>query len=102
MSREEQEHGPAPSPASSHEHPAYLRAARFGGEKPAARAYRQAQDLLFATPDCELSAFRFHLDRLRPGQSCGYTYLHYRCQSTALALTDGFFPEQRGLDRLSK
>jgi hypothetical protein len=64
MFREEQEHRPAPSPALSHEHPDYLKAARFGGKKPAARAYRQAQNLLFATPDCELSAFRFHLDRL--------------------------------------
>lgn len=42
----------------------YLRVARFNGEKPAGRAYRKAQDLLFATPDCELSAYRFHLDRI--------------------------------------
>src|SRR5215218_5746618 len=41
-----------------------LQVARFSGEKPAGRAYRKAQDLLFATPDCELSAFRFHLDRI--------------------------------------
>jgi len=41
----------------------YLQVARFLGKKPAGRAYRKAQDLLFATPDCELSAYRFHLDR---------------------------------------
>jgi len=44
--------------------PGYLRVARFAGETPAGRAYRRTQDLLFATPDCELSAFRFHLDRI--------------------------------------
>ncbi len=44
--------------------PAYLRVARFTGETPAGRAYRRAQDLLVGAPACELSAFRFHLDRI--------------------------------------
>jgi hypothetical protein len=44
--------------------PEYLKVARFLGDKPAGRAYRQAQDLLFAAPDCELSTFRLHLNRV--------------------------------------
>lgn len=51
-----------PTPESPPE--PYFKVARFSAEKPAGRAYRRAQDLLFATPDCELSAFRFHLDRI--------------------------------------
>src|SRR5215213_507287 len=64
MSKEDEQHRPNPSPESSPTQPAYLRVARFSREKPAGRAYRKAQDLLFATPDCELSAYRFHLDRI--------------------------------------
>lgn len=64
MSREEQEHRPTPPSESSQGQAAYVRAARFSGEKPAGRAYRKAQDLLFRAPDCELSAYRFHLDRI--------------------------------------
>ena len=64
MSKEGQEHRPDPSPESSQSQPVYVRTARFSAEKPAGRAYRKAQDLLFRTPDCELSAYRFHLDRI--------------------------------------
>ena len=64
MSKEESELRPEPAQESSQRQPVYVTAARFSGEKPAGRAYRQAQDLLFATPDCELSAYRFHLDRI--------------------------------------
>ena len=44
--------------------PEYLKVARFSGEKPAGRAYRQAEELLFRSPDSELSAYRFHLNRV--------------------------------------
>jgi hypothetical protein len=44
--------------------PEYLKVARFSGEKPAGRAYRQAEELLFRSPDTELSAYRFHLNRI--------------------------------------
>jgi hypothetical protein len=52
-------------PSSEHEsRPEYLQVARFSGEKPAGRAYRQAEELLFRSPDSELSAYRFHLSRI--------------------------------------
>jgi hypothetical protein len=41
----------------------YLRAARFGGERPAGRAYNEAQELIFRDPGCELSVYRLQLDR---------------------------------------
>src|SRR5215216_3988517 len=44
--------------------PEYLKVARFLGEKPAGRAYRQAEELLYRSPDTELSTFRFHLNRV--------------------------------------
>ena len=50
--------------SSTSEPPPYYRAARFSGEKPAGRAYNQAQETIFTAPDCELSAYRFHLDRV--------------------------------------
>ena len=53
-SREQSKQDPTP----------YYRAARFHGEKPAGRAYNQAQETIFTAPDCELSAYRFHLDRV--------------------------------------
>ena len=37
----------------------YCRAARFSGERSAGVSYSQVQNILFATPDCELSAYRF-------------------------------------------
>ena len=42
----------------------YYQAARFTGEKPAGRAYRQAREAIFTAPDCDLSAYRFHLSRV--------------------------------------
>jgi hypothetical protein len=42
----------------------YYQAARFRGECPARRAYFQAQDMLFHTPESELSAYRFQLERI--------------------------------------
>ena len=49
---------------SREQQPEYLKVARFLGEKPAGRAYRQAEQLLYRRPDCDLSAFRFHLSRI--------------------------------------
>jgi hypothetical protein len=43
--------------------PFYLRVARFNGERPAGRAYDQLQDAIFRSPACDLSVFRFVLDR---------------------------------------
>lgn len=37
---------------------------RFAGERPAARAYFRAQELIFATPDADLSVFRFLLEQV--------------------------------------
>jgi hypothetical protein len=50
--------------SSERENPrSYLRVARFSGERPAGRAYNQLQDAIFRSPACELSVFRFILDR---------------------------------------
>ena len=62
MSEQSQEPGRADR--REQELPPYYRAARFRGERPAGRAYGAAQALLFATEECELSAYRFHLDRI--------------------------------------
>jgi hypothetical protein len=40
----------------------YYQAARFSGERPAGRAYARAQGLIYQEP-CDLSAFRFLLER---------------------------------------
>ncbi len=42
----------------------YYLASRFGGERVAGQVYFQAQDLIFNTPDCEVSVYRFQLDRI--------------------------------------
>jgi hypothetical protein len=42
----------------------YHRASRFRGEGSSRRAYFQAQDVLFNTPECDLSAYRFLLRQL--------------------------------------
>ena len=42
----------------------YYHAARFRYENQARRAYFQAQETLFNTPDCDLSAYRFLLERI--------------------------------------
>lgn len=48
------EQGPAP----------YQRASRFPGERPAGRAYTQAQQVLYEAPESDLSVFRLQLDQL--------------------------------------
>lgn len=59
-----------PSPESrpgggtpEHEPVGYQRVARFFGERPAGRAYRQAQHAIFTAEGCDLSVFRLLLDR---------------------------------------
>jgi hypothetical protein len=42
----------------------YYHAACFRNEAPAQRAYFQAQELLFTTPDADLSAYRFLLRQI--------------------------------------
>jgi hypothetical protein len=42
----------------------YYKAARFRNEGPARRAYFQAQEILFDTPDADLSAYRFLLEQI--------------------------------------
>jgi hypothetical protein len=50
--------------SSEQEHqPQFLQVARFPGERPAGRAYNQLQQAIFGSPTCELSVFRFLLDR---------------------------------------
>jgi len=50
--------------SSEQEHPPhFLRVARFSGERPAGRAYNQLQEAIFRSPECELSVFRFVLER---------------------------------------
>jgi hypothetical protein len=44
--------------------PPYYRAARFSGERPAGRAYSQAQELIFRDPGCDLSVYRLQLERV--------------------------------------
>jgi hypothetical protein len=59
-----------PSPESrpgggtpEHEPFSYQRIARFAGEKPAGRAYTQAQHSIFTAEGCDLSVFRLLLGR---------------------------------------
>jgi len=54
----------AGTPSPERKLPHYHQAARFPNERSAGSAYTEAQDALFARPDCDLSAFRFHLDRI--------------------------------------
>jgi hypothetical protein len=44
------------------EQPAYHKAARFGGEKPAAKAYFEVQEVIFNDAESELSAYRLMLN----------------------------------------
>ena len=62
----EGEHRPdQPSEGTPEQEPVpFHRAARFRGERPARRAYFQAQDLIFNTPECDLSAYRLLLEQL--------------------------------------
>ena len=56
---------PAPEHEPSSDDPPrlYLQAARFSTERKAGRAYFQVQDAIFTT-DCDLSAYRFLLNRI--------------------------------------
>jgi hypothetical protein len=50
---------------AEHEPLPYCHASRYPGEKPAARAYRQAERVIFnAADDVDLSAYRFHVERI--------------------------------------
>jgi hypothetical protein len=62
MSRSsESNHGPRSQPDQT---PLpYYRAARFRAELPSARAYSQAQSLIYEHKDNDLSVFRFHIER---------------------------------------
>ena len=42
----------------------YLQAARFPSERQAGRAYFRAQEALYSAPACDLSAYRFLIDRI--------------------------------------
>jgi hypothetical protein len=42
----------------------YFKAARFKSERPAKKAYFRAQDILFKTPDCDISAYRFLIKQI--------------------------------------
>jgi hypothetical protein len=42
----------------------YYRAARFKGEEPAGKAYFKAQEAIFNVPECDVSTYRFHINRI--------------------------------------
>ena len=46
------------------EQPPYSKAARFAGERPAAKAYFQAQEVIFADTESDLSAYRLMLNAI--------------------------------------
>jgi hypothetical protein len=60
----EGESRPPPEGKPEREPVPYYQAARFRNERPARRAYFQAQDILFNTPDSDLSAYRFLLQQI--------------------------------------
>jgi hypothetical protein len=50
---------------SADDHPnLYLQAARFRSERQAERAYFRAQEALYRAPECDLSTYRFLLERI--------------------------------------
>ncbi len=53
----------AGGPGPEQERPPYHQAARFAGEGPAGRAYRQAQRLIYETA-CDLSTYRLQINRV--------------------------------------
>ena len=56
---------PDPNPAQDQDPPLYQRAARFAGERPAGRAYDQAQHVIYEAPvPTDVSVFRLQLNRL--------------------------------------
>lgn len=42
----------------------YYKAARFKGEESAVQAYFQTQEAIFKVPECDVSAYRFHINRI--------------------------------------
>lgn len=54
---------PDQQPATEHEPTPYQRAARCAADRPAMRAYTQAQDAVFTT-DCDLSVYRLLIDQV--------------------------------------
>lgn len=58
--RQKQEHEDLTEP----EQPPYSKAARFTGEKPAGRAYFQAQEVIFNDIESDLSAYRLMLNAI--------------------------------------
>ena len=64
------ERGPNPGgsekqPHHEHEPPLYQRAAQFAGERPAGRAYDQAQRVIYEAPEpTDISVYRLQLNRL--------------------------------------
>jgi hypothetical protein len=52
-----------PTPEQPPELRSYLHAARFGGERPAGRAYVRAQEAI-RTTECDLSTFRLRLNQV--------------------------------------
>jgi hypothetical protein len=60
------EHRPhQPSEGNPEQEPIpYHRAARLRGKRPAGEAYVQAQDAIYGTPVCDLSVYRFHINRI--------------------------------------
>jgi hypothetical protein len=55
---------PPPEGKPEQEPVPYYHTARFHYEAPARRAHFQAQELLFRTPDADLSAYRFLLQQI--------------------------------------
>jgi hypothetical protein len=57
----QQEHEPS---AENQSPSLYLQAARFRSERKAERAYFRAQEALYKAPECDLSTYRFLLERI--------------------------------------
>jgi hypothetical protein len=65
MPSPEQEQGPFQQEGKEEKEPKpYYKAARFNGEQIAGKAYFQAQDAIFNDPGCDLSVYRFQLNRI--------------------------------------
>lgn len=54
---------PQGEPSQEPEQQPYLVASRFAGEAPAGQTYQRAQQAIFAV-ECDLSVYRFQLDRV--------------------------------------
>lgn len=56
--------GEGREPNKEQEHPPYSKAARFAGAKPAAKAYFEAQEVIFNDTESDLSAYRLMLNTI--------------------------------------